>query len=72
MDDMVNLGTGPTLADTVPWLRDEAEQAERILDVVERNSVIEGLPEFSDETRDSLRRKLMAPSAREPAPVIDE
>ena len=38
------LGKGPTLTEANPWLRDEAERIERILDVSERDSVIEGLP----------------------------
>ena len=48
---MTDFGKGPTLAEANPWLRDEAERIERILDVTERDSVIEGLPPFSEETR---------------------
>jgi hypothetical protein len=51
---------GPTLEQANPWLRDEAERVERILDVTERNSVIEGLPPFSDEMRQRLREELCA------------
>lgn len=58
------------MAEATPWLQDEARQAERILDVVERNSIIEGLPPFSDETRESLRRELM--TASELAPTLDK
>jgi hypothetical protein len=43
---MTDFGKGPTLAQVNPWLRDEVEQIERILDVTERNSVIEGLPPY--------------------------
>jgi hypothetical protein len=52
----IQFGAGPTLKDACPWLRDEAARHERILDVTERNSVIEGLPPFQEETR----RRLMA------------
>jgi hypothetical protein len=55
---MVDFGKGPTLAQANPWLRDEAERIERILDVAERNSVIEGLPPFSEEMRERLRKEL--------------
>ena len=55
---MTDFGKGPTLAESNPWLRNETERVERILDVTERNSVIEGLPPFSEETRERLRREL--------------
>ena len=48
---MTDFGNGPTLEQFNPWLRDEAERVERILDVSERNSVIEGLPPFSAELK---------------------
>jgi len=48
-------GSGPSLIDASPWLRDPEERHERILDVAERNSVIEGLPPFTDE----IRRKIL-------------
>lgn len=56
--DMVDFGKGPSLTQANPWLRDEAERIERILDVAERDSVIEGLPPFSEETRQQLRHEL--------------
>jgi hypothetical protein len=59
---MTDFGKGPTLAETNPWLRDEAERIDRILDVTERDSVIEGLPPFSGETRERLRKELTADS----------
>ena len=59
---MTDFGKGPTLAETNPWLRDEAERIDRILDVTERDSVIEGLPPFSRETRERLREELTAGS----------
>ncbi|MFZ5830815.1 MAG: hypothetical protein ACOY3P_12040 [Planctomycetota bacterium] len=55
---MNNFGKGPTLGQANPWLRDLAERVERILDVTERNSVIEGLPPFSEEMRRKLREEL--------------
>jgi hypothetical protein len=67
---MNNFGNGPTLEQFNPWLRDEAERVERILDVTERNSVIEGLPPFSEELRRRLREELMGDSL--PAPVPGE
>ena len=57
---MNDFGKGPTLEQATPWLRDEAERIERILDVTERNSVIEGLPPLSEETRERLRKELTA------------
>jgi hypothetical protein len=51
-------GTGPTLRDESPYLRDDAECIARILDVAERNSVIEGLPPFDETLRLLIRRDL--------------
>ncbi len=65
---MRDFGKGPTLVEANPWLRDEAERIERILDVTERNSVIEGLPPLSDETRERLRKELTAGSELARAP----
>lgn len=53
-------GTGPTLRDASPYLRDDAECISRILDVAERNSMIEGLPAFDEALRQSIRRDLAA------------
>lgn len=60
-------GSGPSLIDASPWLRDPAERHRRILDVAERNSVIEGLPPFTDETREKIRVELESLSAALPA-----
>jgi hypothetical protein len=60
---MVNFGTGPALQEANSWLRDEAERVRRILDVTERNSIIEGLPPFTSEMREMLRAALMTPDA---------
>ena len=55
---MTEFGKGPTLQEANPWLRDEAERIDRILDVTDRNSVIEGLPPLSEEMRRRLRKEL--------------
>ena len=62
-------GSGPSLIDSSPWLRDRAERHRRILDVAERNSVIEGLPPFTDQTREKIRAELESLSSAEPASV---
>jgi hypothetical protein len=66
---MTDFGKGPPLEQANPWLRDEAERVERILDVTERNSVIEGLPPFSEEIRQKLREELTSPGEPRQAPV---
>lgn len=53
-------GTGPTLREASSYLSDDAECIARILDVAERNSVIEGLPPFAATLRQSIRRDLEA------------
>lgn len=53
-------GTGPTLRDSSPYLRDDAECIARILDVTERNSMIEGLPAFNEALRLTIRGELEA------------
>lgn len=65
---MIDLGKGPTLREACSWLRDDAERHERILDVVERNSVIEGLPPFREETRQRMLHQLAAAPAPDAAP----
>ena len=66
---MTNFGNGLPLQDANPWLRDDAERVERILDVAERNSVTEGLPPFSGEMRRKLREEFTAAGGHGPAPV---
>ncbi len=61
----INFGTGLALKDASPWLQDDAERLRRILDVTERNSVIEGLPPLQEETRRSLLAELTS-HTREP------
>lgn len=51
-------GTGPTLREACPWLLDDAQRHAQILEVAERNSVIEGLPPFSDEVRRRILEQL--------------
>lgn len=65
----LEFGNGPTLKDASPWLRDDEQRHERILDVAERNSVIEGLPPFQEETRRRLMAELrgLVPPQRAPA-----
>ncbi len=57
---MNNFGTGKSLSEASPYLQDEAERHARILEVAERNSVIEGLPPFTEEIREKLRKQLEA------------
>lgn len=67
---MTDFGKGPSLREASPWLRDDAERHRRILDVTERDSVIEGLPPFRDETRRRIAEQLksMSRTARTQAP----
>ena len=57
---MKDFGTGPTLRESCAWLRNDAERHARILDVAERDSVIEGLPPFQEETRHKILERLRA------------
>lgn len=45
------------------WLQDDRVRHEWILDIAERNSVIEGLPPFSEEFRRQLLEQLKADCA---------
>jgi hypothetical protein len=54
----IDFGDGPPLKDTSPWLRDERERHLRILDAAERNSVIEGLPRFTQVMRARMLTRL--------------
>lgn len=51
-------GVGPSLRHSSPYLRDESECIARILDVVERNSMMEGLPALDQGLRQTIRREL--------------
>ena len=63
---MTEFGTGPTLRESCSWLQSDHERHRRILDVAERNSVIEGLPPFREETRREILLKLQQFSPAEP------
>jgi len=65
---MTEFGKGPTLQQANPWLCEAEERAARILDVAERNSVIEGLPPFSEEMRRRLQKELSGGSSPGQAP----
>lgn len=62
----IDFGSGPSLKDASPRLRNDAERHARILRVTECNSVIEGLPPFSDETRARIAAELKAIAAAPP------
>ena len=66
---MTDFGKGPTLKDACPYLQDDAERRERILDVTERDSIIEGLPPFREETRTQILRQLEAIPEPRPKPA---
>jgi hypothetical protein len=68
---MNSFGNGPTLREACAWLRDDAERQARILDVTERNSVIEGLPPFDENVRQEILEELRSIS-RELAPAPPE
>ncbi len=68
---MIDFGKGLTLREACPWLRDDKARREAILDVVERNSAIEGLPPFNEETRRRIMEQLERIDSGLP-PVPDE
>ncbi len=67
---MIDFGKGPTLKEVCSWLRDDATRKRLILDVVESNSVIEGLTPLDDATR----ARLLGPEGASPdsPPRLDE
>jgi hypothetical protein len=65
-------GSGPSLRDASPWLKNDAQRRQRILEVVELNSVIEGLPPFQAETRQRLLAQLEAMGSALPDSVPAE
>ena len=67
---MTDFGTGSTLKEASPWLRDTDARIEQILTVTEINSVVEGLPSFQDETRERIRQRLTNLSA--PSPRLEK
>ncbi|MGD9646852.1 MAG: hypothetical protein AB7U73_14145, partial [Pirellulales bacterium] len=54
----IDFGSGLPLKQFAPWLRDTQTRHERILDVTERDSVIEGLPPLQPETRTRILSEL--------------
>jgi hypothetical protein len=54
-----------TLVESNPWIRDAAARHKRFLDVAERNSVIEGLPPFTEAFREELLIEVNSVSVRE-------
>lgn len=65
---MKTFGSGPVLKDACRWLRDDAQRHKRILEVTERDSVIEGLPPFQEETRERMLKQLTAMTGPSEAP----
>jgi hypothetical protein len=51
----MDITPGPSLLHSLPHLRDESECFARILNVAERNSVIEGLSPFNDSLWQAIR-----------------
>jgi hypothetical protein len=65
-------GTGPTLREASPYLRDDAECIARILDVAERDSMMEGLPPFDEALRKAIRHDLETIfSGSTPPPLLE-
>jgi hypothetical protein len=54
----MTFGKGKTLRQSSKYLRNPQERSRRIVDVTERNSVIEGLPRLTPARRQGLLRKL--------------
>ena len=63
---MVKPETSPTLIEASPFLQDPEERNRRILDVTERNSLIEGLPALTELTRSRILARLQAMDSAEP------
>ena len=63
---MVKPETSPTLIEASPFLQDAEERNRRILDVTERNSLIEGLPALTELTRSRILNRLQAMDSAEP------
>ena len=54
----MTFGKGNSLRAHSKYLQNPKERTKRILNVVERNSIIEGLQKFSKQTRQKFARKL--------------
>jgi len=61
---MNSFGSGKSLIEASPQLQNDAERHARILEVVEHNSVIEGLPPFTQETREKFCQQLEVMAVR--------
>jgi hypothetical protein len=59
----MTFGTGTPLRQLSPVLRDPQQRRRLILDRVERDSVIEGLPRFDDSIRGACLREMEGVSA---------
>ncbi|QDT38385.1 hypothetical protein Pan189_27780 [Stratiformator vulcanicus] len=55
---MIAFGNGRPLKEVLPALIDDERRHQLILEVVERNSVIEGLPPMSEEVRSQILNNL--------------
>jgi|GEM_PF-1487279 hypothetical protein len=69
---MTDFGTGLTLRQSCRYLQNDDECRRRILDVTERNSVIEGLPPFTDECRRRLLGELEAMDSTQHGQVLPQ
>ena len=59
---VTDFGKGKRLRDYCPDLRDPKKFCDQILEVVRRDSVIEGLPDFDEAFEAYLRQRLMRPA----------
>ena len=59
---VTNFGKGKRLKDHCPDLRDPKKCCDQIMEVVRRDSVIEGLPDFDEAFEAHLRQRLMKPA----------
>lgn len=60
----MTFGTGTPLRQFSSHLRDAVKRHQIILDRVERNSVIEGLPRFTKKSKDECLREIKKVSKR--------
>jgi hypothetical protein len=56
--ESMTFGKGKLLRQHSRYLRDPAKRRKRIVDVTERNSVIEGLPKITPQRRAAMLRRL--------------
>jgi len=60
----VTFGTGTPLRQFSPHLQNAEKRHQIILDRVERNSVIEGLPRFTEQSKDECLQEIKKASKR--------